>query len=84
MAIITATQLRRNQRKFLKLAETEPVYVSRRGAPALQILPADENGLTPKELESVRRGLEDIRTGKMRSMQPNETLDDFLNRVCIE
>jgi len=70
MTIITATQLRANQRKFLKMAETEPVYVTRRGEQPLIIAPAtDEDGLTPKELESIRRGLEDIKAGRTKTIK---------------
>ena len=69
MAIITATQLRTNPQKFLKLAETEPVYVSRRGATPMQIVPISDDELTPKELESIRRGMEEIKAGRTKTIK---------------
>jgi len=85
MTIITATQLRTNQRKYLKMAENEPVYVTRRGGQPLLITTADDDDdLTPKELESIRRGLEDIKAGRTKTMIPGESLDQFLDRVCTE
>ncbi len=45
-----------------------------------KIAPVDE-GLSADELESVRRGLEDVKAGRTYGMLPNETLSQFVERM---
>lgn len=37
--------------------------------------------LTAEELSSIRRGLEDIKAGRTYAMQPDESLNSFLERM---
>lgn len=87
MQIITTREFRANLRKYFQLAETEKVYVMRRNArPIIISVAADhEEELTAEELSSIRRGLEDIKAGRTYAMQPDESLESFLERIepCI-
>ena len=87
MQIITTREFRAHQRKYFQLAETEKVYVMRRNARPIVISVAadDDEELTAEELSSIRRGLEDIKAGRTYTMQPDERLESFLERIepCI-
>lgn len=88
MQIITTREFRAHQRKYFQLAETEKVYVMRRNARPIVISVAadDDEELTAEELSSIRRGLEDIKAGRTFEMQPDESLESFLERIepCIK
>ena len=85
MQIISTREFRSRQKYYFELAEKEPVFVTRPHARPMCISPADED-LTLAELKSISRGIEDIKAGRVHSMQPGEDLDHFLDRVkpCIE
>ena len=87
MQIVTTREIRAHQRKYFQLAETEKVYVMRRNARPIVISVAadDDEDLTAEELSSIRRGLEDIKAGRTYAMQPDESLESFLERIepCI-
>ena len=87
MQIITTREFRAHQRKYFQLAETEKVYVMRRNARPIVISVAadDDEELTAEELSSIRRGLEAIKAGRTYAMQPDESLESFLERIepCI-
>ena len=80
MQIISSREFRTHQKYYFELAEKEPVFVSRPHARPMFITPADE-ALTLEELQSIRRGMEDVKAGRVHAMHKDETLDDFLNRV---
>lgn len=82
MQVITTRDFRANQRKYFDMAEKEPVFVMRRGARPISIsVVNDADILSETDLASIRRGLEDIKTGKTYSMGQNESLDAFLDRL---
>lgn len=82
MQIITARELRANQRKYFDLAEKETILVSRRKARPIVISVADDDDiLTKDELESIKKGLDDIKEGRVYKMKDNETLEDFIKRT---
>lgn len=59
MNIITATEFRNNQRKYLDLAEKEPVFVKRAGKPLIALTPVDLSEYpTEEELQAIKDGLE--------------------------
>lgn len=87
MQIVSAREFRANQKKYFDLAESEPIYVTRRNArPVLISIGSDDDLLNQKELAAIQKGLEDIRNGKTYRIQAGESLTDFLNRVepCIK
>ena len=87
MQIITSREFRANQKKYFELAEKETIFVTRRNGKPITISVANEKDIpTPAELASIQRGLDDIKNGRTYEMQPDETLDDFLDRIepCIE
>lgn len=85
MQIISTREFRSHQKYYFELAEKEPVFVTRPHARPMCISPVDED-LSLAELESISRGIEDIKAGRVHTMQPGEELDNFLDRVvpCIK
>lgn len=86
MHIITTREFRANQKKYFELAEKETILVTRRNGKPITIGVTNEKDIpTPAELASIQRGMDDIMNGRTYEMRPNETLDDFLNRIepCI-
>lgn len=81
MQIITARELRANQKKYFELAETETVLVMRRNARPIVISVADDDMLTAAELQSIRQGVDDVRNGRTMRMNEDESLSDFLDRI---
>lgn len=82
MQIITSREFRANQRKYFALAEKEPVFVMRRGAKPVSIsVVNDSDMMSASDLESIRRGLEDVKTGNTHTLGANESLDALLDRV---
>lgn len=82
MQIVTTRDFRANQKKYFDLAEKEPVFVMRRGARPISIsVVNDADILSGAELESIRRGLEDVKTGRTYKMDGNEPFSAFLDRI---
>jgi hypothetical protein len=87
MLVITSREFRANQKKYFDLAEKETVFVTRRNGRPISInVSNDEDIPTPMELASIQRGLDDVRNGHTYEIHPDETLDEFMNRIeeCIE
>jgi hypothetical protein len=87
MQVITTREFRANQKKYFNLAEKEAIFIARRNGKPIKISVAKEEDIpTPAELESIQKGLDDVRNGRVYKMEQGETLDEFLNRVepCIE
>ncbi|MDE5813012.1 MAG: prevent-host-death protein [Muribaculaceae bacterium] len=82
MHVVTTRDFRANQRKYFEMAEKEPVIVMRRGARPISISVVDDGDIMSEaELKSIRRGLEDIKSGKVYKMSPAESLDSFIDRI---
>ena len=82
MQIITTCEFRANQKKYFDMAETETVLVTRRnGRPIVINVAEDDDMLTAAELQSIRKGLDDVRNGRTRRMNQDESLSDFLDRI---
>lgn len=82
MQIITTREFRANQKKYFDMAETETVLVTRRnGRPIVINVAEDDDMLTAAELQSIRKGLDDVRNGRTRRMNQGESLSDFLDRI---
>lgn len=82
MRIISSRELRANQKKYFEIAEKETVLVSRKNArPIVLSVADDEDFLTKAEFDSIQRGLDDIRNGRIHRMLEGESLTDFLNRT---
>lgn len=82
MQVVTARDFRANQRKYFAMAEKEPVFVMRRGARPVSIsVVNDADILSGSDLESIRRGLDDVRAGKTYKMAENESLEALLDRI---
>jgi predicted transcriptional regulator len=87
MLVITTREFRANQKKYFELAEKETVFVSRKNARPIVINVADDDDfLSKEELQSIQKGLEDIKNGKTHKMQEGENLTEFLTRTeaCIK
>ena len=75
MQIITTREFRANQKKYFELAAKEMVLVSRRNkAPIAIFTPSDDDFLTRKEIEAVKRGYAVIRQGKTTSLDIIENI----------
>ena len=82
MCIITAKEFDADPKKFFDLAERETVVVTRSNGKSVRIDAIDDEDMpSPEELESIRRGLEDIRHGRTHRMLPGESLDEFIDRI---
>ena len=65
MQIITTREFLEILKKYFDLYKEEIVLISRKNAAPVAIFtPSDDDFLTPKELKSVHRGLEEIKQGK--------------------
>jgi PHD/YefM family antitoxin component YafN of YafNO toxin-antitoxin module len=65
MEIITAKELRANQKKYLDMAAEEPVFIMRRNARPVVLTSADDFYVPTKdELLAIQKGLNDIEEGK--------------------
>lgn len=75
MQIITTREFRANQKKYFELAEKEIVIVSRRKqAPVAIFAPSDDDFLTKEEIEAIKRGFEEIKTGKTTRIENIENI----------
>ena len=75
MQIINTNEFNANQKKYLDLAEKEPVYVTRENAPTLVInVVNDEDTPSPEELLAIQKGLEDIKNGNTTSIEDNNNI----------
>lgn len=82
MHMITARDFRANQRKYFEIAEREPVFVMRRGARPVSISIVNESDmLSEADLQSIRRGLDDIKAGRTYELKADESLDSLLDRI---
>ena len=66
MQVMTAKELRANQKKYFDLAENETIFVVRRKARPIMISVAteEEENLTRSDLLSIKKGLENIKEGR--------------------
>ena len=73
MQVITMREFNANQNKYFELAENEVVYVAWKDARGMAI-------------QSIQRGLDDIKNGRTYSMREEESLTEFLERTeeCIK
>lgn len=82
MCIITAKEFNADPKRFFDLAERETVIVTRSNGKSVKIDAIDDDEMpSPEELESIQRGLDDIRHGRTHSMLPGENLDEFIDRI---
>lgn len=59
MNVITATEFRKNQRKYFELAESEPVFVTRVGKTPIALIPVDLRDYpSAKDRPAIKDGLE--------------------------
>lgn len=65
MITITPSELRANQKKYFDLAESQPIYVTRSGKKTIVIRVEDDESFTPEEIRAIKRGLKQIREGKV-------------------
>lgn len=87
MHIVTTREFRANQKKYFDLAETETIFVTRKNARPIVISVAnDDDYLSKAELQSIQKGLEDMKNGRIYKMKENESLTEFLkrNEECIK
>lgn len=82
MHIVSIRDFRANQRKYFDMAEKEPVYIRRRGARPISISVVDEEELLSKmDLESIKRGLDDVNAGRTYALGSDESLESLLDRI---
>lgn len=75
MQIITAREFRANQKKYFALAETEQVYVQRKGQRPICISVVDEDVLA----ERVAKAMDVIETSKQRIKDSLKELSSIVN-----
>lgn len=81
MQVITAKELRANQKKYFELAENETIFVARRKARPIMISVATEedDSLSKADLLSIKKGLDDIKEGRTVKIKDiNKIWDDIL------
>lgn len=72
MNVITATEFRRNQRKYLDLAEREAVFVTRAGKTPIALTPVDLSEYpTEEEAKAIKEGLEAYDKGEYTVIDPD-------------
>lgn len=82
MQVVSTRDFRANQKKYFEIAEKEPVFVVRRGARPISIsVVNDDDFMATHELQSIARGIEDIKNGRVHRMGDNETLGAMLDRL---
>ena len=82
MQIVTTKEFMANQKKYFDLAERETVIVSRKNARPIVISVADdEDFISKEELQSIQKGLDDIKNGRTYKKHENESLTEFLKRT---
>ena len=82
MQIVTTREFRANQKKYVEMAETETILISRRNAAPIMVCAVREGDFPSREeLAAIQRGIDDVRNGNTFRMAKNESLDDFLNRI---
>ena len=65
MQVISSREFRANQKKYFELAEKELVLVSRKNKrPVVLYIAEDDDMPSKEELQSIQRGIEDIRAGR--------------------
>ncbi|MDO5035940.1 MAG: prevent-host-death protein [Porphyromonas sp.] len=75
MNVITATEFRSNQRKYLELAEKEPVFITRSGRTPIALTPVDLSTYpTEREMEAIKQGLEDYEKGEYTLIEDTKNL----------
>ena len=87
MQIITTREFRANQKKYFEMAENETIFVARKNARPIAISVVDDDDYLSKvELQSIQKGIDDIKQGRTHKMQEKESLTDFLNRTeeCLK
>ncbi len=86
MRIISASEFRSHQRKYLDLARCETIFIkSRTSSKPIALVEVDEDDiLSATEMDSIRQGLEDVKAGRTFQMLPNEGLTNFLERMTEE
>lgn len=83
---ISETEFSSNQDKYFDLAETETIIIRRRNGRRchLNAAPSDNENLpwvTPEEQANIDQALKDYENGLGHSMRPDETPEQFLERV---
>ncbi|WP_240704008.1 type II toxin-antitoxin system Phd/YefM family antitoxin [Porphyromonas levii] len=53
MYVITATEFRKNQRRYFDLAENEPVFITRTGKTPIALTPVDLSNLQVENAERI-------------------------------
>ena len=65
MQVITMREFNANQKKYFELAENEVVYVAWKDARLIAIrATSNEDDLSEAELQSIQKGLDDIKNGR--------------------
>mgnify|MGYP001670689269 CR=1 FL=1 len=69
MQVITLREFNANQKKYFELAENEVVYVAWKDARLIAIrATSNEDDLSEAELQSIQKGLDDIKNGRTHRM----------------
>lgn len=75
MQVITMREFNANQNKYFELAENEVVYVVWKDTRLIAIrATSNEDDLSEAELQSIQKGLDDIKNGRTYRMHEGESL----------
>ncbi|PID95615.1 MAG: prevent-host-death family protein [Bacteroidetes bacterium] len=89
MKVISMRDFRNEQTKYLKMAKKgEDIILKSRSEGSFRLKPiTDNDSLMTKEefYAKIKNGLKQIENGEVYDMLPNETTDEFIDRLlCIE
>ena len=87
MKIVSSREFRARQKEYLDLAEDgEVVYVRRGKETMFRITPVKDDSLMTKEefYAKIKRSLKQAEEGKVTRMEPGQTIEEFIDKVCTE
>lgn len=87
MKIVSSREFRARQKEYLDLAEEgEVVYVRRGKETMFRITPVKDDSLMTKEefYAKIKRSLKQAEEGKVTRMEPGQTIEEFIDKVCTE
>jgi hypothetical protein len=79
MIVVSPSELRGNLKKYLDMADQERVIIQRGKTETFELrkrkrISDDPFFDDPKNIESIEKGISDIRAGKFKKLDPNKTI----------
>lgn len=79
MIVISPSELRKNLKKYLDMAESERIVIQRGKTDMFELrkrerISDDPFFDNPKNIEAIEKGIQEIREGKYKTLDPNKSL----------